>query len=113
MLEELRDSGIFSLEEVEYAILETSGKISVIKKPEKTPATKEDLKVATTYVGYPRPLIIDGSYITKNLEIMGVSQKEVNQYLKKENTTLEDVFLLMYDENQQYFLQKREETQKK
>lgn len=110
LMEELRANGIFSLEEVEYAILETSGQISIIKKPGKNPATKEDMNVVTTYVGYPRPLIIDRSYIDKNLEIMGITKEEVDKYLKREKTNLEDVFLLMYDENQQFFLQKKEKS---
>lgn len=108
LMEELRANGVFSLEEVEYAILETSGQISIIKKPEQSPVTKEDLHVPATYTGYPRPLIIDGSYITKNMEIMGVTEKKVEQYLKSQATTREQVFLLMYDENQQYFMQKKE-----
>jgi len=110
LMEELRGNGIFSLDEVEYAILETSGQISVIKKVEKTPTTKEDMNVPTTYIGYPRPLIIDGSYITKNLQIMGISEQEVESYLKKQKVKIKDVFLLMYDENNQFFMQKKDEA---
>ena len=108
LMEELRSSGIFSLEEVEYAILETSGQISVIKKPEKNPVSKEDINAQVTYIGYPRPLIIDGSYIDKNLEVMGISKNEVNQYLKKQNTDYKNVFILMYDESKKFFLQKKD-----
>lgn len=108
LMEELRSSGIFSLEEVEYAILETSGQISVIKKPEKNPVSKEDINAQVTYTGYPRPLIIDGSYIDKNLEVMGISKNEVDQYLKKQNTDYKNVFILMYDESEKFFLQKKD-----
>lgn len=113
LLEELRSNGIFSIEEVEYAILETSGQISVITKPEKSPATKEDIGATASYVGYPRPLIIDGSFIDKNLRIMGITQNEVEKYLKKQHTNYEDVFVLMYDESKQFFIQKKEKTEKK
>ena len=108
LMEELRTSGIFSLEEVEYAILETSGQISVIKKPEKDPVSKEDINAQVTYAGYPRPLIIDGSYIDKNLEVMGISKNEVDKYLKKQNTDYKNVFILMYDESEKFFLQKKD-----
>lgn len=108
LMEELRGNGVFSLDEVEYAILETSGQISVIKKPEKSSVTKEDVNAQTTYTGFPRPLIIDGSFIDKNLEIMGVTQKDVEKYLKTQKTNYEQVFILMYDENKQYFLQKKD-----
>ena len=112
LMEELRGNGVFSLEEVEYAILETSGQISVIKKAEKTPPTKEEMNIPVTYVGYPRPLIIDGSYINKNLEIMGISEQEVEKYLKTQKSKVEDVFLLMYDENNQFFMQKKDDENK-
>lgn len=113
LLEELRSNGIFSLEEVEYAILETSGQISIIKKPEKSPTTKEDLNIKAQYIGYPRPLIIDGAFIDKNLEIMGISQKDVEKYLKQKNTKYEEVFILMSDENNQYFMQKKDDKKDK
>lgn len=113
LLEELRSNGIFSLEEVEYAILETSGQISIIKKPEKSPTVKEDLNIKAQYIGYPRPLIIDGAFIDKNLEIMGVTQKEVEKYLKGQQTTYENVFILMYDENKQFFIQKKDNKKDK
>ena len=108
LMEELRSNGVFSLEEVEYAILETSGQISIIKKPEKGTATKEDLKVSPTYVGYPRPLIIDGSFLDKNLEIMGITQEKVEKYLKTQKANYKDVFILMYDENNNFFMQKKD-----
>lgn len=109
LMEELRVNGTFSLDEIEYAILETSGQISVIKKPEKENVTKEDMNVQTTYIGYPRPLIIDGSYIDKNLEIMGITQNDVDEYLKTQNTEYKDIFILTYDENKKFFLQKKDD----
>lgn len=108
LMEELRANGVFSLEEVEYAILETSGQISIIKKPGNSPVTKDDMNLPTTYVGYPRPLIVDCSYINKNMEIMGITKEEVEKYLKKQKTSIDNVFLLMYDENKQFFLQEKE-----
>lgn len=108
LMEELRINGIFSLDEVEYAILETSGQISVIKKPEKSAVVKEDIKAPLIYTGYPRPLIIDGAYIDKNLDIMGVKQDEIDKYLKGQKINYEDVFILMYDENKKIFMQKKD-----
>ena len=109
LLEELRVNGIFSLDEIEYAILETSGQISVIKKPEKENVTREDVNVQAAYIGYPRPLIIDGAYIDKNLEIMGITQKEVDKYLKTQKAEYKDIFILTYDENKKFFLQKKDD----
>ena len=113
LMEELRSNGVFSLDEVEYAILETSGQISIIKKPEKNAATKEDVNAQITYIGYPRLLIIDGSYIDKNLDIMGLKQEDVDKYLKQQKTEYKDVLVLMYDENNTYFLQKKDNKKDK
>lgn len=108
LLEELRVNGIFSLDEIEYAILETSGQISVIKKPEKESVTREDMNVQGTYIGYPRAIIIDGAYIDKNLEIMGLTQEKVDKYLKTQKVEYKDIFILTYDENNKFFLQKKD-----
>ncbi len=108
LMEELRANGYFSIEDIDYAILETSGQISVIPKPEKAPVEKQDINAPLTYVGFPRAIIMDGSYIQKNMEIMGLSKEKVDQYLKQQKVTYQNVFLLVYDESEKFYLQKKE-----
>ena len=63
--ERLRQSNIFNIGDVEYAILETSGQISVIQKPEKRNTIPEDFNITPEYEGIPYDLIIDGKVMHK------------------------------------------------
>jgi len=59
--ERLRDKDIFNIGDVEYAILETSGQISVIEKPNKRNLTPEDMGIDADYEGIPYDLVVDRS----------------------------------------------------
>ena len=75
LLTQLRDKGISNINDVEFAILETSGRLSVIPKSQKRQVTPEDLQIATIYEGLSVPLIIDGRVLYKNLSKTGLSQE--------------------------------------
>lgn len=69
--ERLRVNGVFNLEDVEYAILETSGQITVIPKPAKRGTTPEDFGMEPEYVGISYDLVIDGKVMHDNLKKLG------------------------------------------
>lgn len=108
LLTQLRVAGYSNLKNIEYAILETSGAISVIPKNKAMPVTREDMNVKAEYTGFPRAYVIDGSYIHENIKVSKFSEKKIDDILKKEKVKLEDVFLLVIDENDEIFLQKKE-----
>ena len=108
LLEQLRVMGYFNIEDVEYAILETSGEISVIPKPEKRPVTVGDLNIKSKYLGFPRALVIDASLIEDNIKKMGLNNEQVEKILKDNKTTLEKTFLLMLNEDGGVFIQKKD-----
>ena len=58
--EKLRSNNVMNLGDVEYAVLETSGDISVIQKPNKRNTTPEDFNIMPDYEGIPYNLVIDG-----------------------------------------------------
>ncbi|NLJ80114.1 MAG: DUF421 domain-containing protein [Firmicutes bacterium] len=68
LLEQLRIKNVFNLADVEFAILETSGDLSVILKSQKRPVVPADLKVETKYEGLPATLILDGQVISSELK---------------------------------------------
>ena len=78
--EKLRSSNVTNLGDVEYAILETSGQLSVIYKPNKRPTIPEDFGIEPEYEGIPYDLVIDGVVMHENLKNVG---KDIN-WLKKE-----------------------------
>lgn len=67
VLMELREQGIFDLNEVEYAIVEGSGNISVLKKAQFLPLTPSDMKIGTASKGLSIPLIMEGQVYDRNL----------------------------------------------
>ena len=69
--ERLRGNNVTSLSDVEYAILETSGEVTIIPKPEKRPVTLEDLNLEAKYQGIPYELVIDGNIMEDNLRKIG------------------------------------------
>ena len=68
--ERLRQNNIFTLGDVEYAILETSGEISVIQKPEKRNTIPEDFNIMPEYEGISYDLVVDGKIMNDNLKIL-------------------------------------------
>lgn len=67
LLEELRLKDVFNVNDVEFAILETSGKLSVQKKSQKQAVTPSDLNIPTKYYGLSANLIIDGEIMHNHL----------------------------------------------
>ena len=63
----MRGNNIYNLGDVEYAILETSGQVTVIQKPEKRNTIPEDFNIIPDYEGIPYDLVVDGKIMEKNL----------------------------------------------
>ena len=78
--ERLRGSNVVNIGDVEYAILETSGQVTVIQKPEKKNVTAEDLGLKPEYEGLAYDLVLDGKVMYENLKIL----KKDYDWLKKE-----------------------------
>lgn len=81
----LRDKNIFSLREVEHAILEPNGKVNAIKKPIFDHVTKADLELPFQSVSIPVTLISDGVVLDKNLKQIERDQKWLKEELSKRN----------------------------
>ncbi|MDD2587208.1 MAG: DUF421 domain-containing protein [Syntrophomonadaceae bacterium] len=83
LLEQLRLKDVYNIADVEFAILETSGELSVLLKSQKRPVEPEDLNIETQYEGLPTTLVIDGRIIQENLEKMNLGldwlQGELNK----------------------------------
>ncbi|HLR79412.1 MAG TPA: DUF421 domain-containing protein [Bacillota bacterium] len=101
----LRDKGVFSIQEVEYAILETNGYVSVLKKsPYQTP-NKKDLHVYPEDVYLPYTLISDGELIVDNLKEAQVSEEWLYNELKRQQyNRVEDIYYAEYIEGQKLFI---------
>ena len=93
LIQSLREKNIFNIEEVEYAVLEDHGKLSVQKKSEYEWVTRKDLKLhAEAIQSFPVELIMDGRIIEDNLERNGLTKEWLERELAKRNKALSDVF---------------------
>ncbi|AST56884.1 membrane protein [Thermoanaerobacterium thermosaccharolyticum] len=109
LLEELRVMGYPNIADVEYAILETNGCLSVIPKVDKRPVTPNDLNIKPQYEGLPLPIIIDGNIIHQNMKIANVDMKWLNDQLKMWNVNnIENVILASLDPNKVLTVYKKE-----
>ncbi len=81
LLEQLRSKNVADIADVEYAILETSGQLSVILKSEKRPVKPEDLDLPVKYEGLPITLIVDGQVVNENIQKMNYDEDWLRQKL--------------------------------
>lgn len=84
LLEQLREKDVQSVADVEYAILENSGKLSVILKREKKPLSPSDLNLEVPAEDPPVPLVLDGEVNRENLQYLGWSEEFLSQKLQEE-----------------------------
>ena len=82
MLEEIRSNGYFDLSQVEYALMEANGKLSILPKAEYRPLTPKDMKIKVQSEGLCANVIIDSKIMCKNLEIMDKDEKWLRKQLK-------------------------------
>ena len=106
MIEALRGCDVFNIEDVQYAIIETNGKMCVIKKAELEPATRQDMKVKITPSALPVNIIMDGKLMKENVSLTGINDAFINECLKKANVNkIKDVLLFTLDNNGNCFIQ--------
>lgn len=105
--ERLRGSNIFDLSDVEYAILETSGQITVIPKPEKKPVVAEDLGLKVEYSGLPYDLVIDGTILEENLQKISKNKQWLEKEVGKFNMKPEEALVVTLNGKGEMFCQKK------
>jgi uncharacterized membrane protein YcaP (DUF421 family) len=109
LMEELRQQGVTDISTVEFAILETSGQLSVLPFPEHQPVTNSQFPPVTASGGLPLPIINDGRLIMENMKLRGVDEA----WLKKQMSSwgfsrYEDIFLLTVDQDLRVYFSPKE-----
>jgi uncharacterized membrane protein YcaP (DUF421 family) len=108
ILEECRLNGVFNLDDVQTLILETNGKISILKKSAKLPLTPQDLNINITQKDIEAEFIIDGTVIRKHLDALGLSEEWLLDELKKQNIDdISDVLLCTFRSDATLFVCKK------
>lgn len=105
--EKLRSNNVMNLGDVEFAILETSGDISVIPKPNKRTTTPEDFNIMPEYEGIPYNLVIDGKIMNENLQKIGKDYNWLQRQTEKFQMMPEEALIVTINEKGDIYCQKK------
>ena len=98
-LEQAREQGYFDISEIAYAVMESSGKISIMPKSEYSAVINKDMKIKKEKASMPASIIIDGNIMEENLKKYGKTRKWLEQQLKNKHKTVDSIFLATIDKN--------------
>ena len=99
LMENLRSQQVFSIEDVELALVETNGSISIMLAPDKQPFTVGDSNTPLDTSGVPVPVICDGKLQPHFMSSMEVSEHAVRQALSSRKLRIDEVFLMTIESN--------------
>ena len=107
--ERLRVNNINNLGDVEFAILETSGQISVVPKPEKRALRPEDFNIDAKYEGIAYDLVIDGKIMGDNLKKINKDYKWLEKEVRKSKMKPEEALVVVLNGDGTIFCQKKDD----
>ncbi len=110
--ERLRGYNVTNIGDIEYAILETSGQISIIQKPNKRNAIPEDFGIMPEYEGIAYDLVIDGKVMQENLKKLDKDYNWLLKQLKAYKVKPEEVLIATIDGKGNFFCQEKESKRK-
>ncbi len=99
LMEELRNNGAVSLQQVDFVLMEPNGKVSVIMKAEHSPVTPEDLRVQASPIQMSYVIIDNGNVIRANMKRLGLDDVWLKKTLQKKKLgSARDVFYLSVEQ---------------
>ncbi|REE84327.1 uncharacterized membrane protein YcaP (DUF421 family) [Paenibacillus taihuensis] len=104
LLQQLRTKDAFNVDQVEFAVMESSGAINVLLKSEYQPLTPKTLGMRVPAEHEPKPVIMDGKVLHDTLEQRGYNFNWLVKELKKSDLQVEDVFLAQMDDYGSLFI---------
>ncbi|MBN1046189.1 DUF421 domain-containing protein [Clostridium botulinum] len=108
LMMKLREKNAFNLADIEFAIMETDGQLSVLPKADKKPLTPYHMKIKVTSSGFERDIIIDGTIIDKNLKSAGLNKEWLKSELNKQNIKeSSEVFYAGVDNTKKLYILKK------
>ncbi len=109
LLTQLREKGVLNVADVEFAILETSGQLSVFPKAAKRPVTPSDISQSVPMEAMPLPIIIDGTPVHKTLNIIGKTEMWLqNEISHRGYKSIQNVFFATIDNQGKIYIDERD-----
>lgn len=112
LMESLRSVQVFDISEVQLAIVETTGKISVYQKKYAQPCTPEILGLQTQSKNPPQLIISDGEVLENALRFIGLERSQLDKILRSESAAVKDIFMMICDEDKDYTIIKKKGREK-
>ncbi len=108
LMEQLRIKNVPNIADVEFAILETNGQLSIIPKSQSRPVTPKDLNIQTGYEGMPLDMIVDGHIVYEHLKKANLDENWLMAELEKYNVRdVKNVLFACLDPQGNLYLQKK------
>ncbi len=111
LVSQVRQNGVYDLAEVDYAILEENGKMSVIPQNMHRQPDKSDLKISCPDRGLMHIVISDGAVSTHGLSLIKKDREWLERKIKKYDMDIKDIFCMTVDDCGKIFIQKRDGKQ--
>lgn len=108
VVDALRQKDIFDLNEVEDAIIETNGSISVLPKAQYKPLTPDDINLSVTEKGMPITIVMDGKPVSEYFNEYKIKNSEIELVLQTVNSDVKKIMLLTIDDDGNTYLIKKE-----
>ncbi len=108
LMEQLRQEGVFAIEDVKYAVVETNGKLSVLKKAFKDTVTAEQMNITNATNTFEVVVISDGELAECSMELCGITKEWLNKTLRKNNIIAKDIFIMTATSDHKYSIIKKE-----
>ena len=106
LCEALRESNYFSLDEIQYAIIETNGQLSVLPNANNSPTTAQDFNIKKENTALPIMIVCDGHKIKENMKLCGVDDSFLNlQFQKNGIKDIKKVLIATIDNNGKVYVQ--------
>ena len=100
----MRTQQIFDISEVQFAIVETTGSISIMKKQSKDTPAREDIGLSPVSADPPQVVVSDGKPLPVTLKSMGYNEKFVENWAKKAGISVTDIFIMTADGQENIFI---------
>ncbi|MBR3768381.1 MAG: DUF421 domain-containing protein [Clostridia bacterium] len=97
LLEALRQKDVFNVSDVQYAIAETDGTLSVMLKPEKRSVSIEDMDIVKEDTGLPCVVVMDGNIIRSDFKDCGMTEEKLRKIIKNTGHDIFDIYLMTVD----------------
>ncbi|RKD30054.1 YetF domain-containing protein [Thermohalobacter berrensis] len=110
LMKKLREKKVFNVSDVEFAVMEPEGKISILLRKENQPVTPKDMNIPVGYQQLPLDVIKDGKIIEENIKKLGITKSWLKEQIKTHNVeNIKDVALAQIDTSGNLYVDSRDD----